>query len=58
MITYGSNDHAADETVNYIRNKGVTGEKYKIDQSDTRNSARNFLNSFSDSAFTSMVPDM
>ena len=34
MITYGSNDHAADETVNYIRNKGVTGEKYKIDQSD------------------------
>ncbi|AGO60477.1 MULTISPECIES: L-rhamnose 1-dehydrogenase [Ferroplasma] len=34
IITYGNNDNAADETVKYIRSKGVSGEKYKIDQSD------------------------
>ncbi|WMT51093.1 MAG: L-rhamnose 1-dehydrogenase [Ferroplasma sp.] len=34
IITYASNDIAAEETLNYIRGKGVTGEKYKIDQSN------------------------
>lgn len=33
MITYASNDEAAEDTVNYIKSKGVAGEKYRIDQS-------------------------
>ncbi len=34
IITYASNDMAADDTVKYIRSKGVIGEKYRIDQSN------------------------
>jgi L-rhamnose 1-dehydrogenase len=32
MITYANNDEAAEDTVKYIRSKGVAGEKYRIDQ--------------------------
>jgi len=34
IITYSHSDNAADETVEYIRSKGVSGDKYKIDQSN------------------------
>ncbi len=34
IITYASNDEAAEDTVKYIRGRGVVGEKYRIDQSD------------------------